>query len=214
MQFGFNAMHPLLSRQLQHYMGTDFVVPDGKMCNLFEAISGHYQELEYWARFDPLITGVANRRYFVEIVEAEMARSSRYGKSPSILMMDIDQFKEVNDAHGHQAGDIVLQALYETCKIVLREVDTVGRWGGDEFAILLPETPPAIAAQVAERLRGAIENTVVPLEMHSPLHFSVSIGCASRITKDDNMDTILNLADKALYDAKRTGRNRVCVAAQ
>jgi len=194
-------------------MGTDFVVPDVKMRNLFEAISGHYRELEYLARFDPL-TGVANRRYFVEMVEAEMARSSRYVKPLSILMMDIDQFKEVNDVHGHQAGDNVLQALCETCKIVLRTVDIIGRWGGDEFAILLPETPTAIAVQVAERLRGTIECTVVALEMHSPLHFSVSIGCASRNAKDGNLDTILNLADQALCDAKRIGRNRVCVAAQ
>ncbi len=206
-------MHPLLSYQLQHYLGTDFVVPDGKMRNLFEAISGHYRELEYCARFDPL-TGVANRRHFVEMMEAEMANSSRYGKPLSILMMDIDRFKEINDIYGHQAGDIVLQALCETCKIALRAVDIVGRWGGDEFAILLPETPHTIAHQVAERLRSAFESTVVALEMHSTLHFSVSIGCASRNTKDDNMDTILNLADKALYDAKRTGRNRVCVAAQ
>lgn len=212
MQFGLNVMHPLLSRQLQHYMGTNFVVPDGEMRNLFEAISGHYQELEYLARFDPL-TGVANRRHFVEMVEAEMARSSRYGKQLSILMVDIDQFKEVNDVYGHQAGDIILQALCETCKIVLRAFDIVGRWGGDEFAILLPETPPAIAPQVAERLRGAIENTVVDLE-HSPLRFSVSIGCASHNARDDNLDTLLNVADKALYDAKRTGRNRVCVATQ
>ena len=206
-------MHPLLSRQLQHCMGTDFVVPDGKMHNLFEEISGHYRELEYLARFDPL-TGVANRRHFVEMVKAEMVRSSRYDKPLSILMMDIDQFKEVNDVYGHQAGDIILHALCETCKMVLRAVDIVGRWGGDEFAILLPETPSAIAHQVAERLRGAIESTVVDLEMYSPLHFSVSIGCASRNAKDDNLDTLLNLADKALYDAKRTGRNRVCVAAQ
>ena len=206
-------MHPLLSHQLQHYMGADFVVPNGEMHNLFAAISGHYRELEYLARFDPL-TGVANRRYFVEMVEAEMARSSRYGKPLSILMVDIDQFKEVNDVYGHQAGDIVLQALCETCKIVLRAVDIVGRLGGDEFAILLPETPPATASHVAERLRGAIESTVVDLEMHSPFYFSVSIGCASRNAKNDNLDTLLNLADKALYDAKRTGRNRVCVAAQ
>lgn len=108
-------MHPLLSRQLQHCMGTDFVVPDGKMHNLFEEISGHYRELEYLARFDPL-TGVANRRHFVEMVKAEMVRSSRYDKPLSILMMDIDQFKEVNDVYGHQAGDIILHALCETCK--------------------------------------------------------------------------------------------------
>ncbi len=205
-------MHPLLNYQLQQHLGADFVAPDGEMRNLFEAISQHYQELEYCARFDPL-TGVANRRYFVEMVKAEMARSLRYDKPLSILMMDIDHFKAVNDAHGHPAGDIVLQALCETCKIVLREVDIVGRWGGEEFAILLPDTPPVIAPQVAERLRSAIESTGVSLG-HSRLHFSVSIGCASHNATDDNMDAILSLADKALYDAKRTGRNRVCVAAQ
>lgn len=204
-------MHPLLTRQLQLYLGTDFVVPDGNLCKLLEAISNHYQELEYCARFDP-VTGVANRRYFAEMVEAEIVRSSRYGRPLSILMMDIDNFKEVNDVYGHQAGDIVLQSLHQTCKLVLREVDTVGRWGGDEFAILLPETPPAVAPQVAERLRDAIENTTVSLEKCSSLHFSVSIGCASCIAKHDNVDAILNLADQALYDAKRTGRNRVCVA--
>ena len=187
-QFRYNAMHPLLSRQLQHYMGTGFVVPDGKMCNLFEAISGHYRELEYLARFDPL-TCIANRRHFVEMAEAEMARSSRYGKPLSILMVDIDRFKEINDAYGHPAGDRVLQSLCATCKIVLRAFDIVGRWGGDEFAILLPETPPVTAAQVAERLRGAIESTGVSSAGHSPLYFSVSIGCASRNATDDNMDT-------------------------
>ncbi|HZW86298.1 MAG TPA: GGDEF domain-containing protein [Gallionella sp.] len=205
-------MHPLLNWQLRRYLGKDFVVTDGKMRNLFEAISQYYQELEYSARFD-LLTGVANRRYFVEMVEAEMARSLRYGKPLSILMMDIDHFKAVNDVHGHPAGDIVLQALCETCKIVLREVDIVGRWGGEEFAILLPDTPSVIAPQVAERLRSAIEKTDVFLG-HSLLHFSVSIGCASRNATEHNMDSILNFADQALYDAKRAGRNRVCVAAQ
>lgn len=185
-------------------MGTDFVVPDGRMRDLLEAISGCYREMEYLARFDYL-TGVASRRYFVEMAEREMARSLRYGKPLSILMMDIDHFKEVNDVYGHQAGDIVLQALCETCKMVLREFDIVGRWGGEEFAILLPETPSAIAPRLAERLRSAIESAGVPLERHSPLYFSVSIGCASRNARDNDLNTILNLADKALYDAKRTG---------
>jgi diguanylate cyclase (GGDEF)-like protein len=210
---GFDAMHPLLAHQLQHYMGADFAAPDRNLRNLFEAISKHYEELEYCARFDP-VTGVANRRYFAEMVEAELSRSSRYGRPLSILMMDIDHFKEINDAYGHHAGDIVLQTVYETCKSVLREIDVVGRWGGDEFAILLPETRPATALKVAKRLRSAMQNAAVSLETHLPLHFSVSIGCASRTGADNDLDTILNLADKALYDAKRTGRNRVCVADQ
>lgn len=206
-------MHPLLSYQLQHYMGTDFAVPDGKLRQLFEAISNHYLELEYRAHFDH-VTAVASRRYFVEMAEAEMVRSSRYTKPLAILMLDVDRFKEINDIYGHQAGDTVLRTLCETCKIVLRAVDIVGRWGGDEFAILLPETSPAIAPQVAERLRSAIENTMVYLATHSPFHFSVSIGCVSLNTNEDSLDSLLNLADVALYDAKRTGRNRVCIAAQ
>lgn len=213
MQSGFNTMHPLLCRQLQHYMGSSFVIPEGGMQHLLEAISKHYRELEYLAHFDPL-TGVTNRRHFVEIVEAEIARSTRYGNPPSILMLDIDHFKEVNDVYGHQAGDIVLQALCEICKSILRAADIVGRWGGEEFAILLPETPPAMAHQVAERLRTAIEHTGVALAHNSKLYFSVSIGCASFNATDDHLGTLLNLADQALYDAKRTGRNRVCVATQ
>ena len=99
------------------------------------------------------------------------------------------------------------------CKGVLREIDIVGRWGGEEFAILLPETRSSTAHRVAGRLRSALENAVVSLDALT-LHLSVSIGCASRSGEDDDLDTILNLADKALYDAKRTGRNRVCVADQ
>lgn len=208
-----DAMHPLLSRQLQHYMGTDFVVPDGKMRSLFEAISEHYRQLEHLGRFDPL-TGVANRRYLAEIMEAERIRSSRYGRPPSVLMMDVDRFKQINDAHGHQAGDMVLQTLCETCRIVLREVDIVGRWGGDEFVVLLPEISSVLAPQVAERLRGAVGNMELASGNSHPLNFSISIGCASCAAEDDSMEIALGFADRALYQAKHTGRNRVCVAAR
>ena len=102
------------------------------------------------------LTGLANRRRFIEIAEAELVRSRRYDAPLSLLMLDIDHFKEVNDAHGHRAGDRVLQQLARTCLEVLRNVDVVGRVGGEEFAILLPETALPGAVDVAERLREAV----------------------------------------------------------
>jgi diguanylate cyclase (GGDEF)-like protein len=111
-------------------------------------------------------------------------------------------------------GDLVLIKLAEVCGQTLREVDIIGRLGGEEFAILLPETNLAKANEVAERLREAIAKAKVPLESGLPLHFTVSIGVTSLVSKDDNLDVLLNRADKALYEAKEKGRNRVCVARQ
>jgi len=169
------------------------------------------QELEQQARIDYL-TGVNNRGYFMQLADLELARAKRYGGSLSIFMMDIDFFKKVNDSHGHKVGDIVLKKLTEVCRESLREVDIIGRIGGEEFAILLPETEQDEAVEVAERLRAAIASAKVPLESGLPLHFNVSIGVASLVTRDDNMDVLLNQADRALYEAKNSGRNRVCLA--
>lgn len=166
-------------------------------------------ELERQAHIDYL-TSVSNRRHFMEQAELEFNRAIRYGNLLSILMMDIDFFKQINDAHGHKAGDTVLKKLAEVCRQTLREVDIIGRLGGEEFAVLLPETDPEKAAEVAERLRVSLENAKVPLEEGPPLHFSVSIGVASLTSNDLNFDVLLNLADNALYEAKESGRNRVC----
>ena len=168
-------------------------------------------EIERQARIDYL-TGLANRRHFMEQAELELSRALRYSKPLSIAMMDIDHFKRVNDTYGHKIGDVVLQKLSQLCQKTLREVDLIGRMGGEEFAILLPETNGERAAEVAERLRASIADTEIPLETGLPLHFTVSIGIATLQGSTVNVDMLLSQADKALYEAKHGGRNRVRVA--
>ncbi|MGR8935732.1 MAG: diguanylate cyclase [Gammaproteobacteria bacterium] len=168
-------------------------------------------ELEKQARTD-FLTGVGNRRYFREQAEAELKRALRYGSPLSVLMLDIDFFKKINDRHGHQTGDSVLQKLADICRAMLRDVDLIGRLGGEEFAILLPETEKQQAAGVAERLRQAIANTDAALAAGLPVRFTVSIGVASLAAKETHLDELLNQADQALYEAKASGRNKVMVA--
>lgn len=167
-------------------------------------------ELERQARIDYL-TGLANRRYFMEQGEAELARVHRYGNQLSIFMLDIDYFKSINDNHGHAVGDLVLRKLGSIFLDVLREIDIPGRLGGEEFAVLLPETNQEKALEVAERLRLVIADTRIPLDGEKTLHFTVSIGIAHLKDSKVTISTLLNLADKALYQAKQTGRNKVCV---
>jgi diguanylate cyclase (GGDEF)-like protein/PAS domain S-box-containing protein len=168
-------------------------------------------KLELQANQDYL-TGLSNRRHFMEQGEIELARVQRYGESLSAFMLDIDHFKNINDTRGHKAGDTVLQKLGHLLRETLRTVDIIGRIGGEEFAILLPETGLQEAAGIAERLREIIAHSDVILEAGLPLHFTVSIGVATLKEKDTNLDILLNLADKALYQAKGSGRNRVCVS--
>lgn len=171
------------------------------------------EELKRQAHVD-FLTGVSNRRYFMEQAEQEIQRTNRYDTPLSLLMLDIDLFKQVNDTYGHKSGDDVLRTMAKVCRETLREIDIIGRIGGEEFAILLPETDKTEAAEVAERLRAVLANQKVALEVGTPIHFTVSIGVASRISKQDNIDMLLNLADQALYQAKKLGRNRVHIAMQ
>jgi diguanylate cyclase (GGDEF)-like protein/PAS domain S-box-containing protein len=169
------------------------------------------QELKHQATVDSL-TGLSNRRHFLELAEQELARARRYDKLLSVLMLDLDEFKAINDTHGHQTGDNVLHKVGEVCRKTLREVDIVGRIGGEEFAILLPEIDAKHAMEVAERLRQAITHAVIPLEQGGELNFTASIGITTLTATETTFDKLLNLADKALYEAKHTGRNRVCTA--
>lgn len=170
------------------------------------------QEMVRQARTDSL-TALSNRRHFRELAGKELARARRYGQALSVLMLDLDKFKGINDTHGHQTGDNVLRKVGEVCRQIMREVDIVGRIGGEEFAILLPESDVKQAAEVAERLRQAIAEAVIRLESGGELRFTVSIGVAPQRTAEATIDDLLNQADKALYEAKRTGRNRVCTLA-
>jgi diguanylate cyclase (GGDEF)-like protein len=156
------------------------------------------------------LTGFNNRGFFMQQAERELQRAIRYGSALSIFMMDVDHFKKINDTYGHKIGDLVLQKLAEVCLNTLRMVDIIGRIGGEEFAILLPETPEQEAIRVAERLRQAISNAKIPLGYGLPLSITVSIGVTSLTSKDDNIDVLLSVADKALYEAKNAGRNCIC----
>ncbi|MEK9825351.1 MAG: diguanylate cyclase, partial [Methylotenera sp.] len=165
------------------------------------------------ARVDYL-TNLSNRRYFMEQAEAELNRALRYGSPLALLMIDIDHFKNINDSYGHKTGDMVLQKMSDLLKQSLREVDVLGRIGGEEFAILLPESRLENAIEVAERLRVQIANAKL-LEAHGQaLRCTVSVGVAMLDNPNKNLDALFNQADEALYKAKNSGRNCVCVAAE
>ena len=170
-------------------------------------------ELERQAHLDYL-TGLHNRRFFMQVAETELARAIRYSAPLSLLMMDVDHFKLINDTYGHKAGDRVLKKISETCQKTLREIDIIGRVGGEEFAVLLPETDIDEAMDVAERLREEIAKAKVEIDQVLPLNFTISIGVTTLTPQNENIEGLLNVADKALYVAKDSGRNRVVRSAE
>lgn len=167
------------------------------------------RQLEHLATTDPL-TGLHNRRSFMDIAERELSRAKRHNSPLAIMMLDLDHFKTINDTHGHLVGDSVIHAFGMLCQQSTRAFDTVGRIGGEEFVVLLPESSLEQALAVAERLRQATERMRLSLEHGLPLQFTVSIGVAVTSGSTPNVDTLLSQADGALYEAKRAGRNRVC----
>lgn len=167
-----------------------------------------YRELEELSTTD-FLTGVFNRRYFMEIATTELKRHQRHGKITSILMLDIDHFKDVNDTYGHSVGDQALRHLVRICRDNLREEDIFARYGGEEFCALLPETDASTAKEVAERLRYNIESTPMELDKHL-LHMTVSIGLSGIDARQEtDIEPWLERADQAMYRAKEQGRNRV-----
>lgn len=160
-----------------------------------------------------VLTGLHNRRHFIELSEMELSRAARHGSPLSVLMLDIDHFKRVNDTHGHQVGDTVLQLLATLCREQLRDLDVIGRLGGEEFAVTMPNANHAQAIQAAERLRQAIEAAHLPLPQGLSVRFTVSIGVTTLSNGLphglNKLDSLLAQADQALYEAKNKGRNQV-----
>lgn len=162
--------------------------------------------LSYLASTDPL-TGAANRRKFFERFDEEMMRRKRLHHPVSLLAIDIDHFKQINDRYGHAAGDVALKTLVKRIQGIIRETDTVGRMGGEEFSVLLPGIDMAQANDVAERIRASMsEQPVHEGKVHLPM--TVSIGVAELDSHND-IDALIQLADQRLYQAKEAGRNQI-----
>jgi diguanylate cyclase (GGDEF)-like protein/PAS domain S-box-containing protein len=166
-------------------------------------------ELLRLAATDPL-TGACNRREFMALSEREIGRAARYSHPVSVLMLDLDHFRRINDTYGHAAGDKVLQRFAMLCANGLRNVDVFGRWDGEEFAALLPETDIQGASVIAERLRRIVADNVLTVQDHK-INFTVSIGVAECKPGDIGIDSAIGRADSALYDAKKAGRDRISV---
>lgn len=174
--------------------------------NLEGLVCMRTEQLEKLASIDDL-TQIFNRRKFFEQARYEIIRNERHQHPLSVIMLDIDHFKRINDIHGHQIGDQTLQLLSETISGIIRISDIFGRIGGEEFALVLPETDKLTAEELAERIRHCIENTKFP----TIEHITVSLG-VTELHVDDNTSSIFSRVDVALYAAKDSGRNKVIAA--
>lgn len=157
------------------------------------------------------LTGIATRGHVEQLAETELFRVSRYGR-PLSLLLDVDHFKKVNDTHGHPAGDQVLREVARRCQILVRASDLIGRWGGEEFLVMTPETALDGGSTLGERLRRAVADTPVILDTGERIHVTISVGIAEYTAADADLASLLRRADMALYRAKANGRNRVVLA--
>jgi diguanylate cyclase (GGDEF)-like protein len=175
--------------------------------NLFESV----REVGY----TDALTGLANRRFFDFMLSREIGRARRYGRALSLMMLDIDYFKKINDTYGHPAGDTILKTMGELLRNLFRKTDLATRYGGEEFIIILPETSLDVVAQMAERFRDAVSRTRFATD-NGYVSLTVSIGLASLPGQDAEgavpETDLIQAADQALYRAKTKGRNRVEIA--
>lgn len=192
----FFLAHPALFGLIFGILGTIRNGQDGQLQQMID-------QLEQLSTLDPL-TGLSNRRYFAHIFHDECARSLRRHEAMTLLFLDLDHFKKVNDDHGHHFGDLALQATARCLKRQCRPYDTIVRWGGEEFVILLRATDEQAALHFAERIRLAVQRGFVPA---LPFHLTISIGLA-QYQENDTLEELIDRADKALYHAKQTGRNK------
>ncbi len=159
-------------------------------------------EFEHLASHDSL-TNALSRRNLTDICQQELDRCNRHGRMMSVLLIDIDHFKSINDNFGHQAGDQVLVQFVQSVKTLLRSADVIGRIGGEEFVVLLPETPLDVALVVAERIRATVAQS------SNPQKFTVSIGVTTNRPQNDSVDELMARSDRAMYQAKANGRDQV-----
>ncbi len=163
-------------------------------------------ELRKIASTDQL-SGALSRRAWIEKAHCEIIRAQRYSRPMALAILDLDQFKSINDAYGHPAGDRVIKRIASLCMATMRQSDFFGRLGGEEFGLVMPETSAEGAEAVAERVRTIFTNE--PIDLGRPIHASVSIGVAD-LRVNDTLETLIAHADRALYQAKTSGRNRTC----
>lgn len=166
-------------------------------------------ELQQLSSIDRL-TGLNNRGHWEDAIKLEYARHARYGSQASLVMFDIDHFKHINDTYGHQVGDKVLRAIADLVRGLIRTVDIAGRYGGEEFAVLLPDTDRQGAALFAERLRKAVEEDQI-IHEGQPIRCTISLGVADLGSTVSEYKQLIEQADQAMYVSKKTGRNMVTV---
>jgi diguanylate cyclase (GGDEF)-like protein len=174
----------------------------------------HSRNLEEIGRLEKLsitdpVTGLTNHRYFQERIRQEAERASRHGRVFSLIMADVDNFKKFNDRYGHPEGDRALAQIARLLKTATRTADSISRYGGEEFAVILPETEKPGAAEVAERIREGLENAPVGGHKNNPHMVTVSLGVSTFPHDGKDVEQIIRAADQALYQAKEKGRNRV-----
>lgn len=209
--FGAMASHAHALMRRQHY--GDTMRQQQLNARLEDEVKSRQrlqQQAMILARTDSL-TGIANRRHFMAASEEELKRASRYGGPLTAMILDIDHFKAINDTYGHAVGDLALTAVADTCKAVLRSPDLLGRIGGEEFAMLLPQTGIEGASVLAERLRQAIADIRLD-RLAQPLNLTATIGVATWLGESDSLDDLLLRADRMLYRGKAQGRNRIVAA--
>jgi two-component system cell cycle response regulator len=161
-----------------------------------------------WMATTDALTGLLNRRAFLDSMTREVARTKRYNDSLSVILLDVDHFKQINDRRGHAAGDTVLAALGKLLNRAVRTCDVVARWGGEEFVLVLPSTRTEGAEQVAERVRELLEDAVINDNKGERIPVTASFGVAT-YTVGETLEQVIDRADRAMYLAKSGGRNRV-----